>query len=234
MDNWLPFVILAALIAMGVLAVSYYAEKQRREQLQVIASRMNLSFSPDADPYLLETLRHFHLFSQGHSRKVRNVMKGRVDDVAVTLFDYKYSASRGKHNDTRRQTVLLLESERLQLPFFTLRPEHFLHRMAGAFGYEDIDFDSNPAFSDAYLLKGEDETQIRTTFTREILDFYTHHAQRCTEGAGHQLLLYRAGTRISPEQIEGFLHEGVEILGLFVEREEIDWEQLLAPLDLPA
>jgi hypothetical protein len=217
------FYLLIVFVALGALAVGvmlYYREKQRREDLRSVAGKLGFSFSPAGDPHLLGRLGQFHLFSQGRSRKVRNVMRGEIQDIAVSLFDYRYTTGSGKHNHTHSQTVLLFESERLALPFFTLRPEGFFHRMAGAFGYEDIDFDDSPAFSDAYLLKGGDEDRIRAIFTPEVRAYYTRHDRLCTEGERGRLVHYRADRRVSPERIESWLQEGLDVLDLFLEEEE--------------
>lgn len=217
------FYLLIVFVALGALAVGvilYYREKKRREDLWSVAGRLGFSFSVEGDPHLLSGLGQFHLFSQGRSRKVRNVMHGEIQDIVVSLFDYRYTTGSGRHNHAHDQTVLLFSSERLALPSFTLRPEGLFHRMAGALGYEDIDFDSSPAFSDAYLLKGADEDRIRAIFTPEVRAYYTRHSRLCTEGERGRLVHYRAGRRVSPERIESWLQEGLDVLDLFVDKEE--------------
>ena len=68
-------------------------------------------------------------------------------DIAVTLFEYRYRTNQGKHTRSHRQTVLLFETERLDLPRFTLRPKHFFHRIAYALGWQDIALVAHPVFS---------------------------------------------------------------------------------------
>jgi hypothetical protein len=217
------FYLLIVFVALGALAVGvilYYRAKKRREDLWSVAGRLGFSFSAEGDPHLPGGLGQFHLFSQGRSRKVRNVMRGEIQDIVVSLFDYRYTTGSGRHNHTHDQTVLLFESERLALPFFILRPEGLFHKMAGALGYEDIDFDGSPAFSDAYLLKGTDEDRIRAMFTPEVRAYYTRHGRLYTEGERGQLIHYCAGRRVSPERIESWLQEGLDVLALFLEKEE--------------
>lgn len=217
------FYLLIVFVALGALAFGvmlYYREKQRREDLRTVAGKLGFSFHPDGDPHLLGRLGQFHLFSQGHSRKVRNMMRGEIQDIAVSLFDYRYTTGSGKHSHTHAQTVVLFESEQLALPFFTLRPEGFFHKMAGAFGYQDIDFADSPAFSDAYLLKGTDEDRIRAVFGPEVQAYYTRHGHLCTEGGGGRLVHYHADRRIDPERIESWLQEGLDVLDLFLEKED--------------
>ncbi len=215
------FFLLIVFVALGALAVGvmlYYREQKRRDGLRGVATQLGFSFSPEGNPHLLASLGQFHLFSQGRSRKVRNVMCGEIQDIAVSLFDYRYTTSSGRHNRVHDQTVVLFESERLALPFFTLRPEGFFHKMAGALGYGDIDFEGSAAFSDACLLKGADEDRIRGIFVPEVRAFYTRHDRLCTEGEGCRLVHYREGRRVDPEGIESWLQEGLDVLDLFLEK----------------
>ena len=111
-----------AVIGLAIFVVHQYQEQKRREALQLLADRMEFSYSADAGHVRQGALSQFYLFSQGHARKMSNELRGSIDDVAVTLFDYRYSTGSGRHQRTRRQTVLLLKSDRSDLPFFTLRP----------------------------------------------------------------------------------------------------------------
>lgn len=219
--------VFAVLVFLGlcavavVLVVQYYREKERRERLLAMAREHEFSFSPAAEPTLHKSLGHFYLFSRGHARTAYNVMQGQVDDIDVTIMDYRYTTSSGKHRNTTYQTVVLFRSEQLDLPQFTLRREHALHRLAESFGHQDIDFDGHPTFSSAYLLQGPDEMRIRTVFGDEALAYFTRHDALNVEGAGRELLTYRAGVQVAPEAMWAFLQQGLDVLDLFVDREAI-------------
>lgn len=215
------FIACAVIAVVAIVVLSYYyQEKQRTEQMQAVASRLGFSFRPEAERGLLGELGRFHLFSQGHSRKIRNVLRREIQDIRVTLFDYRYTTSGGRHNQNHDQTVVLFETERLRLPVFVLRPEGLFHKLAGAFGYQDIDFETHPVFSETYLLRGDDESRIRAFFTDEMLGYYTRHANLCTEGAGQRLIFYRGGRRVEPQGMEGFLEQGLDVLDAFMEKED--------------
>jgi hypothetical protein len=220
-DGSLIVLALAAIVVVmvAVLAVQHHREQERRERLRSAARDLGFSFSLESDPRLPKSLGHFHLFSQGRSKRISNVMSKAMADIDVTIFDYKYTTGSGKHSDTRNQTVVLFESERLQLPSFALRPEHLFHKLAGAMGYQDIDFDAFPEFSQTYLLQGYDEERIRSLFTDEVLSYYARHTDLCTEGDEQQLLYYRARKRVDPEWIGSFVEEGLDVLALFLEKE---------------
>jgi hypothetical protein len=212
-------VVFMGVVTLGFTALSYYHETQRIEQMRFVGERMGFSYWPVADHDLQERLGPFHLFSQGHSRKVQNVLRREIHDIAVTLFEFRYRTNSGKHTRTHHQTVLLFETERLQLPLFTLRPEGMFHRIAKRFGYQDINFGDHPVFSENYLLRGHQEAQIRDLFAEEVLNYYSRHDDLCTEGDGQRLVFYRRSQMVEPGWLEGFLEQGLDVLDLFMKRE---------------
>ncbi|MFC1463018.1 hypothetical protein ACFLQU_05370, partial [Verrucomicrobiota bacterium] len=149
--------------------VSLYFDKKRTKAFEALAASMNFTFSKDASTALLGSANSFHLFAQGHSRKIKNVLKGVANEIDLKIFDYRYTTGHGKNSHTYTQTVVLFESNRLLLPEFTMRPENVFHKIGGAFGYQDIDFDRSPTFSKNYLLRGPDEKSVRDAFTRDAL-----------------------------------------------------------------
>ncbi len=232
-DQWSWILFLAiAVIAIAVWVVGYQAEKQRREQLGAVASRLGFEFWPESQPQLVERLAHFRLFSQGHSRKAWNVMNGRTGNVEVQLFDYKYVTGGGKSSHTWRQMVILFESGHLQLPAFSLRPQGFWDKIAGAFGQQDIDLAASPDFSAAYVLQGQDEDQVRAIFPEPIVAYCTRHPGLYVEGKGEQLIYCRKNRRVELAEIQDFFQEGLDVLDLWIQKEGVADNLDLIGLDL--
>ena len=198
----------------GIIAISLHLQKKRTEAMKSVADTMNFTFAEKPDNALRERLSHFHLFSQGHSRKIRNVLTGHAGEMDVRVFDYRYTTGGGKNSHTWRQTVMLCESAKMSLPKFALRPEHFFHKLGQVFGLQDIDFDTHPGFSKRYLLKGDDEGETRRLFHADALTFYESHGKLATEAAGHQLIHYHPSKRIPPDKLSEFIREGVRVLTL--------------------
>ena len=142
-------------------------------------------------------------------------MSGLADEIEITIFDYRYTTGAGKHQHTQKQTVVLLKSAVLDVPPFSLKPQHVLHNIGKAFGYQDIDFDSHPAFSRKYLLRSTDELAIREVFTPDILEYYESRPGLSTEAEGDRLLFFRASKKVKPEDLPSFLKDGFHIYTLF-------------------
>lgn len=200
-------VVVAAVV--GGIAVARTSAAKRREALAAEAERMRFSFSPDDEEWLRKELAPFHLFSQGHNRRIANVLRGTASNLQIAVFDYRYTTGAGQHQSTHSQSVLLFESPSVEFPAFSLRPEHIFHRIGAVFGYQDIDFDEFPEFSKHYLLQAEDEPTIRRFFSQEALEHLSTHQGICIEGGGGKLIVYRSRKKVAPEVIEDFIRDGV-------------------------
>src|SRR5437660_2293967 len=163
---------------------------------------------------MIAGLERFTLFSQGHNREIKNMIYGEANGTKAAVFDYVYVTGYGKNRQTHSQTVVYLEPTSLSVPYFALRPEHFLHKMFSAFGYQDIDFGQRPTFSSQYLLRGANEQAIRNTFTDRLLSFYESYPGTCTDAGGNQVFLYRAGYRFQPQEIQSYVGLGLNLLNL--------------------
>ncbi len=219
MPPWIVPVLIIPVVAAAIGVVVYFNyrwEQQRTERLRQAADELGFEFSPAGDSVLESWLAKFRLFSQGHSRKLWNVLRGRTADLDVAVFDYKYTVGSGKNARTYKTSAACFRAEDLAVPEFGLRPEGFWLRVGAAvFGFQDIDFDTHPKFSRNYLLRGPDEEAIRAAFTPTVLDYYEDRPGLSTEGAGNVLLFYRHGVRIDPADVRAFLEDGFAVLGLF-------------------
>ena len=183
-----------AVILIIIVWVQY--EKQRTKEFKQVAEEMGFIFYPKGDDTQLRIgvtarLSDFHLFSQGRSRKIRNMLHGVSEQLEVGIFGYQYTTGGGQSSDTVRQSVIYFRSPELNLPQFALRPENLFHNIGGVFGYQDIDFDSHPQLSKKYLLRGNDEQKVRQLFTTEVLGFFEGQDGVSTDGGGDQLIFYR-------------------------------------------
>lgn len=147
--------------AVGVaIYLGYLAEKKRREALQLAASQLGLSFSPEKDRGLAGHYSFIDRTRQGSNRYAYNVMHGTYRDRPVTAFDYHYE-THSTDSKGRRQThhhyltfyILTLEKA---FPELKIGREGFFSKIAQAFGYDDIDFESHE-FSRKFCVRSPDK-----------------------------------------------------------------------------
>ena len=211
MDPFVVFVLVAMIIAVGGY---FLLERQRTEALQKVASKFKLDFEKKAQlPPHIDTL-DFHLFSQGSST-INNVMSGPLYGMQTMVFGYSYTTGSGKNRRTTRQSVVLVESDELDLPQFDMRPEHLLHKVGGAFGYQDIDFPRHEQFSKKYLLRGRDEAAIRCVFNDKVLAYFTSNLNLSVEGRRGALIVYKGGKRLSADGFRQVIAQANRISKLF-------------------
>jgi len=211
---WIILAGVAVLLA-AVYGTTWYLGKKRAQALQALAAALSFTFTARGDDMLIGELGEFHLFSQGYRRRISNVLQGKFNLVPVTVMDYKYTTGGGKSSHTWNQTVLVFDSDKLQLPRFLLRPENLIDKIESAFGYKDINFDTAPVFSKKYLLRGENEAAVRNTFNGGILQYYEQHPGLSTEADGKKLIFYRTSKVVPPDKIQAFLQEGYDAFELF-------------------
>lgn len=205
--------VLALVVGAPIGGIVYWAvqqEKKRTAALQALAEGLRGEFVARPAMSAVPGLERFELFTQGRNREIRNLLSGEKDGRRIAVFDYSYVTGGGKSRATWRQTVVHLQVPGLALPGFALRPENMFHRLAGVFGYQDIDVDADPVFSKQYLLRGADEHAIRALFGPEVRAFY-HNAQLCTEAAGEDVFFWRTSRVVKPDEVLPMLNQANEL-----------------------
>lgn len=205
-----------AIIALAVVLLLYQRKKERErtEALRQVAAQLRWNFAETAPLNMIAGLEHFALFNSGHGKEIKNFMYGEASGIKAAVFDYIYVTGSGKSRQVHYQTVVYLEPGNLRVPYFSLRPENFLHKLITAFGYQDIDFAQRPQFSQNYLLRGQDEMAIRQVFNDRLLSFYESYGGTCTDAGGNQLMVFRAGYRFQPQEIQNYIALALNVLSL--------------------
>jgi hypothetical protein len=164
MDGALPILLVVGVIVV-MIAIGYFAHqaaKKRREQLASLAGEMGWSFDPSNDRSHDEEYSHFEIFRRGHSRAAYNTLSGHIDldgrahPAKMGDFTYKITRHTGKSTTTQtyRFSYLIAHIPYDNVPDVLIRPEGLFDKIAGAFGFDDIDFES-AEFSKRFHVKGQ-------------------------------------------------------------------------------
>ena len=207
------FLVMAVIAGVAVWLTKRY-EKKRTESLATVAEGLGMSFAADQNEALISKLRVFPVFNKGRAQKMKNVMMAETESTSLAIFEYQYTTGGGKNSQTHRFTIAAMESDDLQLPNFCVRPEGFFDRIGSAIGFQDIDFEEHPEFSDSFVLQGNDESAIRRYFDKRILDLFANNKGVLVD-ANENLLTYRKRGRQSPEAISDFMSEAYAFLNAF-------------------
>ena len=164
--DYLPFVVfgLVAILVVVFGYLSYLAEKKRTEALRALAQELSWRFSAEKDYAHDEEYAHFEIFRRGHSRVAYNTLVGEVvvgEDRYPTKmgdFRYKVTSGSGKSRSTRTYNLsyLILRLPYPSIPSLIIRREGMFDWVAGAFGFDDVDFES-AEFSREFYVKSSDK-----------------------------------------------------------------------------
>ena len=203
---WMLPVAIVLLIAI-VVFVTWRKERERTEALGRVAETAGLAFQPKADLDAVRAFGDVQLFARGHSKRVANLMTGRLEDHQLAVFDYWYTTGSGKSQRTEAQTVVLLPSVKPSLPDLQMAPENPVTRFIEAFGYQDIDIESSPEFSRSYVVKGPDEAAIRAALYPGATSYFAEHHGWSIEAKSGTVAIYRGSIRPKPDDVRAFVTE---------------------------
>jgi len=210
-------------------------ERRKREAaLRTVAADMGFTYVADADPF--NAPPHLDQAMWKASPELANThygaphhLRGDSSAGAVTVFDIHYERPGTKHNasDPHKRTQAGFRFEDVDLPLLRIEPEDSDDRFSSktinllSRSWRDIDFDDDPAFSDRYTLRGEDEDATRAFFTRELIDFWMSlpaEHRLAAQAGGKSVLVYREPRwregregQLAPEQYPAFVEEAAAV-----------------------
>lgn len=187
--------------------------EERSKQLQAVAQKMGMRFEEE-DPWGFDgLLSEFQLFKRGRRRKYFHLMHSSDDllETDVRIFDYRFVTGGNNARKTHLQTVFFIQSKKLGLPHFLMKPERFFHQIGTFLGMQDIDFEAFPKFSSQYLLQGKDEDYIRASFKNDVLRFFSIEKGWSLEGLNYYLVFYKKDQLLLPSTIAEFYKKGMQL-----------------------
>lgn len=215
-DSGIGLLLLGVVVAVfiAVAVGSKLAARRRQRLLSEFAPSIGMDFTPGDNVVVASRLGRLPLFDQGRARTSSNVLRGTSHGRAVTVFDYHYRTGAGKHTHHHRQTVAHVRSEGADLPRLWMRPQGMLDKLASLVGMRDIDFTDDEEFSKRWFLKSDDEEAVRRLFTPRVRGQITADRSIHVEAAGQDVVVYRAGKRADPGEIQALLEDAFRVTEL--------------------
>lgn len=178
MDALFVIAVIAVAAGLGyVLYLAHLAAQKRREDLQAMANDLGWRFDPRHDTSHDDEYAHFEIFRRGHSRVAFNTLTGSVEidgrqfEAKAGDFRYRVTHGSGKNRRTSTYTFSYLI---FHLPFDTpelvIRREGLFDKIAGALGFDDIDFESEE-FSRRFHVKSSDRRFAYDVIHPRMMEF---------------------------------------------------------------
>jgi hypothetical protein len=202
----LPILLFACFLAVVIVVgiYSYQAEKKRRAALLDLATRLGLSFLPDRDRNLAARYAALSRLHEGGNRYALNVLSGTLAGHPTTAFDFHYETystdDKGNTQTTHHHLhVIVLRLERT-FPKLMITPEGILSKIAQAFGYDDIDFESHE-FSRRFCVRSPDRKFAYDFCNARMIELLLANIGLHVEVLDDSLALIYSG-RMDPAKIE--------------------------------
>lgn len=199
------------LAAAAILSLKGLRAIWRTREMRALAGRMGWSFQPQPALDVVWDRRRLGLFAVPMHQWIRNHLSGTVGEYRVSVFDLQYSTTRGEAAKGSAQTVVHVQSTRLRLPAFSLRPERVFHRAGDRVGGGDIDFGADPAFSRAFQLRGPDEDAIREAFGKDVRAAFHTIPGSSADADGSDFLVWRRDELTRPEDVAALVQKAVDL-----------------------
>ncbi len=198
---------LAAVLVAAVFLAQRRSDRERAEAMRRFALARGFEYREKPETPPPDT----HLFKRGSGRRARNGLSRADAGGGLALFDWRFAEHHGNHSHVENRTVAVFRRPGRAVPEFELRPENVLHKVAGLFGWKDIDFDSRPEFSSRFVLRGPDERAIRQHFGPALLAFLEKNPGWHVETKGDAIVVYREGKRPSMDDLPAFVEDATRI-----------------------
>ena len=192
---------------------------QRQKRLKSLAIDKEYQYSSQIDWNTIY-LKKFHYFEIRPIERKYNCLKGTFKDSNVSweIADVTFNEGNAFTAETFNTTLMILNLNK-KLPTFTMEKEWVLgnifDRVMAFTGYKDIDFEMYPNFSKKFLLKGENESEIRSFFTDEIIQFFENHQIYHLESNGESLVIFDKIKLARTDETIAFIEYGKELASLF-------------------
>ncbi len=205
--------ILFAVIIIAAVIYGAIAARKRREELAALAARLGLTFRADNDHSLADRLGFLNALAQGSNRYAFNLLAGVYEGHEVLVFDYHYethsSGSKGQRQTHHHHFSFFVLTLPRSFPELRITREGLLSKIAQAFGYDDVDFES-AEFSRAFCVRSKDKKFAYDVCNGQMMEYLLTNRDLSIEIENRALAL-AFGTRLSAADIESNLRRLMEI-----------------------
>jgi len=198
---------------------------QRQKRLRNLATEKGYQYANQVD-WNTTYLKKFHFFEIRPIERKYNCLKGAFNDLNISweIADVTFNEGQAFTAETFNTTLMVLKLNK-KIPIFTMEKEAVLEklfdRVMAFTGYKDIDFKMYPDFSKKFLLMGNNEEEIRSFFTEEIIRFFENHHIYHLESNGEALIIFDKIKLARTDETLAFIEYGNKLASLLNAKAEL-------------
>ena len=166
----------------------------RQNRLKNLANEKDYRFNHEVD-WNTSYLKQFHFFEIRPIERRSNSLIGQFDDTGVSwqISDVTFNEGDAFSAETFNTTLIVLKLNK-KIPVFTMEKEGLFEkifdRVMALTGYKDIDFEMYPDFSRKFLITGKNESEIRSFFSKELVEFFEKNQIYHVESNGEAIIIF--------------------------------------------
>lgn len=199
-------VVIVVLVVGGIVGGVIYgiiAARKRREAFFQLATELGLEFSPAKDRMLADQYAFLNKLAQGSNRYAFNVISGDYEGHKILVFDYHYEThstnSKGQRQTQHHHFSVFILNLPALFPEITITREGIFSKIAQAFGYDDIDFESHE-FSKKFCVRSKNKKFAYDICHTRMMQFLLENDDLNIEIDGLSMA-FLFDRRLKPEQI---------------------------------
>jgi hypothetical protein len=198
-------IIVGVIVVIVVVAVlGYLSARKRRQAMMDLAARLGLQFDPGKNWDLAERYGFLNKLRAGSNRYAFNTLSGTYQGHGVTAFDYHYEThstdSKGNRQTQHHYFSCFLLHLPRSFPELVIAREGFFSKVAQAFGYDDIDFESHE-FSRKFCVRSPDKKFAYDFCNARMMEYLLANDDLTIE-VDQDTLALTFNSRLDPARIE--------------------------------
>lgn len=210
--GFILFIGVALFFVFGCKVISLIWEevsKQRVNRLQLwlkVAKKLKFSCISEGT-IIINRLSYFKLLQFGYSRSFKSCVLGNKDGVEIALGDLICKTrERGVEGDIV-QTICILTFKNATFSHCFMRNEHkFYDYFNKLTGLQDINFDEDKKFSDAFIVQGTFVKHVKKIFSSEVRKLFLDNiAPELQFEAQSKSIIINYGDHLAPKNVDKFI-----------------------------
>ncbi|CAN5641160.1 hypothetical protein BH09VER1_BH09VER1_15990 [soil metagenome] len=196
-------IILAVVAVTGGLAwLSAWMERKKREAFRALATKLNFIYQPEMNHGLATQYAFLTKLNTGSNRYASHILSGTSGGYELLAFDHHHETyttdSKGNRTTHHYHHSVFIVNLPREFPKLTIYPEGIFSKIAQAFGYDDIDFES-AEFSRAFCVRSPDKRFAYDICHALAIEFLLENRSLGLEIGGHTLAAIDEGALSSTE-----------------------------------
>jgi len=214
----MPVLFIFLIVGFIIVAIVFgaMAAKKRREAMGQLAAKLGMRFDPSHDRDLARRYKFLDKLRQGSNRYAFNILSGNYKDHEIIVFDFHYEThstnSKGQRQTHHHHFSFFILSLPISFPELKIAREGFFSKVAQAFGYDDIDFESHE-FSRKFCVRSGDKKFAYDVCNARMIEYLLANDDLTIEIESNAMAM-SFSKRLSAEQIEPNLDRLVQVRSL--------------------